>query len=82
MNRTPSLTQVERTPLHTPSSPPLSVYAVAAPLPSDDDEEEEGEDGEVDSDSDAISRWIPDDGVVDWICGASCDYSIRPGTPQ
>ena len=56
--------QVERTPLHTPSSPPLSSYAVAAPLISDeeDDEEEDSEEneafvGEEESEADPISRF-------------------------
>ena len=40
--------QVERTPLHTPSSPPLSSYAVAVPLLSDDDDDDDEEDDDDD----------------------------------
>ena len=56
--------QVERTPLHTPSSPPLSSYAVAVPLLSDDDDDDEEDDDDdmnfvVDEDlpkADPVSR--------------------------
>ena len=61
--------QVERTPVHTPSSPPLSSYAVAAPLLSSEDEEDDDEDEHFvednekedfveEEESEPMSRWV------------------------
>ena len=52
--------QVERTPLHTPSSPPLSCYAVAAPLLSSDEDEEEEEDEDDEDDEDENEKFVED----------------------
>ena len=52
------IAQVERTPLHTPSSPPLSCYAVAAPLLSSDDEDEEDDEDEDEEDEDENEKFV------------------------
>ena len=73
--------QVERTPLHTPSSPPLSSYAVAAPLlSSDEDEDDEDEKFVVDNEDedDEDEKFVEDNDKEDFVGdGEECDPMSR-----